>query len=53
MNPKRSENRTKSRLGKDRDSTPVFDVEQMEQRLLLSANLYEPSTPPEGVDRIQ
>ena len=43
----------KSRSREDRDSTPVFDLEQMEQRLLLSANLYEPSTPPEEVDRIQ
>ncbi|MDB2497160.1 hypothetical protein N9X25_08430, partial [Verrucomicrobiales bacterium] len=53
MNRKRSENRTKTWLAEDPYSTPVFDVEQMEQRLLLSANLYEPSTPPGDFDRIQ
>ncbi len=49
--PKQSTNRPSSK----RPDKPNFEVEQMEQRLLLTANLYDPAdpNPPMGTNSVQ
>ncbi|MDF1739051.1 MAG: hypothetical protein P1U86_07825 [Verrucomicrobiales bacterium] len=55
MSRNQSSKKSTTRLSKKRPDKPNFEVEQMEQRLLLTANLYDPAdpTPPTGTNSVQ